>query len=460
MIVFLAVCYCGVLALLVKFGVIRLNLWWKLSPVLWVMLLFLVLFVPMQWGAPAGTVNVYRDVIEITPDVSGTVTEVPVEGLAAVAEGDVLFRIDATPYQLRVDQARAQLADAEQTAKELAAAAEAADATTRKTEADVDLLKAEQAEATAAVGVANAAVNESNAILEKARDNTRNVDVEFEIAKGNLARTQAQFDEKLITKSVLDNEQSSFAKASNQRDAANADVKVATESVERARQELTAAKTRVDALAVRMTQLVDAELPRVRAVAREAKLKAESRIGDEHTLVATARAALASAEYDLSRTEVHAPSDGYAVGVTLRPGQRVGTAGRSWMSYVPERPPMVGVGIPQYALRYVRPGQRAEVTFKVFPGRIFGAEVDAVVRVAPEGQVQPSGTVLSAPDKSTTAIPYGVRLKLDPVEDVDLHDLPSGATGTAAIYTDRVRATHVIRKVMLRMQAWTNYVAP
>ena len=34
MIAFLTLCYVGVLALLVKSGIVRLNLWWKLSPVL------------------------------------------------------------------------------------------------------------------------------------------------------------------------------------------------------------------------------------------------------------------------------------------------------------------------------------------------------------------------------------------------------------------------------------------
>lgn len=30
--------------------------------------------------------------------------------------------------------------------------------------------------------------------------------------------------------------------------------------------------------------------------------------------------------------------------------------------------------------------------------------------------------------------------------------------GVAAIYTDQVKFTHVVRRVMLRMQAWLNYV--
>ena len=39
-------------------------------------------------------------------------------------------------------------------------------------------------------------------------------------------------------------------------------------------------------------------------------------------------------------------------------------------------------------------------------------------------------------------------------------DIASVPGGTGAIYTDSVKATHLIRRVMLRMQAWLNYLIP
>ena len=120
MIVFLTICYCAVLALLVKLGVIKLNLWWKLSPLAWMLLLLILLFIPMQWGAPAGFGNVYKPVVEIVPNVTGEVIEVPIRGLRSMKKGDVLFKIDPTPYAATVDQLRAQLADTQQTVKQLA----------------------------------------------------------------------------------------------------------------------------------------------------------------------------------------------------------------------------------------------------------------------------------------------------------------------------------------------------
>ena len=37
---------------------------------------------------------------------------------------------------------------------------------------------------------------------------------------------------------------------------------------------------------------------------------------------------------------------------------------------------------------------------------------------------------------------------------------PGGAFGTGTVYTESVQATHLIRKVMLRMDAWMNYIMP
>ena len=54
MIIVLLNVYLVLLFLLVKLGLIRLNLFWKVSPVLVLLLLLIGLFIPMNWGAPQG----------------------------------------------------------------------------------------------------------------------------------------------------------------------------------------------------------------------------------------------------------------------------------------------------------------------------------------------------------------------------------------------------------------------
>ena len=54
-------------------------------------------------------------------------------------------------------------------------------------------------------------------------------------------------------------------------------------------------------------------------------------------------------------------------------------------------------GINQNMLRHVKPGQRAEVVFKLYSGRTIEATVESVDLITPQGQLQPSGIVSLAP---------------------------------------------------------------
>jgi multidrug resistance efflux pump len=316
-IVFLTLCYCAVLFALVKLGVIRLNTFWKISPVLWILLLFVVLFLPMQWGAPSGPVQVYQFVVEITPNVSGEVIEVPARQLERMSEGEVLFKIDRVPFQATVDDMEARLA---------------------------------------------------------------------------LSRTRLEQSRTLARRSA--------------------------------------------------GTVYDVE----RYEAEVAQLEAQ----------------LENARYNLDSTVVRAPADGYVIGLTLRPGQRVSNLPtRGWMSYVVTTERVLAY-VNQNQLRHVRPGQSAEVVMKVLPGRILPAKVVDIAPMMGQGQLSPSGTAPVTPVAGALAVPrYGVLLELEEGALPEEHRaLPGGAVGSAAIYTDSVKATHVIRRIMMRMQAWIDYVNP
>ena len=68
----------------------------------------------MQWGAPSGPLNVFRYVVEIVPNVSGEVVDVPVEPHKSLKKGDMLYQIDKRPFQAEVDRLTAAVAEAEQ----------------------------------------------------------------------------------------------------------------------------------------------------------------------------------------------------------------------------------------------------------------------------------------------------------------------------------------------------------
>jgi multidrug resistance efflux pump len=140
--------------------------------------------------------------------------------------------------------------------------------------------------------------------------------------------------------------------------------------------------------------------------------------------------------------------------VALRKGARV--ANSPAMAFIDTSETLVGVEIPQIDARYIAPGQDVELTFKFRPGLIVTGKVDEVLQAISTGQVQPGG--LAATPTQIQSAPFVVSVKLD---DADFAQrLPAGSTGQAAIFTDRVKAAHVVRKVILRQVAILNYINP
>ena len=169
------------------------------------------------------------------------------------------------------------------------------------------------------------------------------------------------------------------------------------------------------------------------------------------------KAQLDGAKWNLDKTIVRAPADGYVTNVALRKGARVANLPLSpVMAFIDTSDTLIGVEISQNDARYIAPGQPAELTFKLRPGVIYTGKVESVLQAISTGQTQTSGLAVTA--KGIQSVPFVIRVKLDD-EDVSKR-LPAGSAGTAAIFTEAVKATHVIRKVLLRQLAILNYVNP
>jgi RND family efflux transporter MFP subunit len=166
---------------------------------------------------------------------------------------------------------------------------------------------------------------------------------------------------------------------------------------------------------------------------------------------------LEGAQWNLDKTVVRAPADGYVTNLALRKGARVARLPLSpVMAFIDTSGTIIGVEINQIDARYIAPGQEIEVTFKFAPGRIYPGKVESVLQAIATGQAQTSGTAVLP--KGIKAAPFVVRVRLDDPE-VALN-LPAGATGTAAIYTGHLKPTHILRRVLLRQIAILNYVNP
>ncbi len=169
------------------------------------------------------------------------------------------------------------------------------------------------------------------------------------------------------------------------------------------------------------------------------------------------KAQLDGAKWNLDKTVVRAPADGYATNVGLRKGARVANLPLApVMAFIDTSDTIIGAEIAQINARYIEPGQRIEATFKFRPGQIYGGKVESILQAVATGQVQVSGVAVTP--KEVVSLPFVVRIRLD---DADFaRSLPAGSTGDAAIFTEHVKLAHVIRKVLLRQIAILNYVNP
>jgi multidrug resistance efflux pump len=108
-------------------------------------------------------------------------------------------------------------------------------------------------------------------------------------------------------------------------------------------------------------------------------------------------------------------------------------------------------------LQRVRPGQEVEAAFDGIPGKVFQGKINFVADAIAQGQVQSSGDLLNPEDRSKSV--GRVFTVIDLADDLSAYRLPAGAAAQVAVYTEHWPWLAVIRRIILRMHAWLNYVA-
>jgi multidrug resistance efflux pump len=180
-------------------------------------------------------------------------------------------------------------------------------------------------------------------------------------------------------------------------------------------------------------------------------------VDGEHSVIVRLRNELADAQYDLDQTVVRAPTAGFVTQMGLRPGVYVVPAPfRPAMIFVNDSPRdrFLVAAFQQNALQRVRFGDEAEVLFKGIPGRVFKAKVNLVIDAIAAGQLQSTGALVNAPGVAEDR----ALVRLDLVDDTSGYEVPLGSAGEAAIYTQHFRELSLLRKILLRMRSWHNYV--
>ena len=146
-----------------------------------VLILLLNVFAPSS-----ADVRVIKYVVQVVPQVRGRVVEVPVTGNQYVRKGDILFRIDPTPYELRVKTLEARLANAEGASRQLNEELNTARSSKEAVSARVELarMRVEQYRELAATGAGDAFA------LQKAQADLR--ELESQLAAAGASESQVR----------------------------------------------------------------------------------------------------------------------------------------------------------------------------------------------------------------------------------------------------------------------------
>jgi multidrug resistance efflux pump len=345
-------------------------------------------------------VRVLKYVVNVVPQVRGVVIEVPAEGNGPMKKGDVLFRIDPTPYQLQVTALEAQLANTQGSSREL----------------DEQLTGA----------VAQAAAAKS--AIESATSRVVQASAQVELGRKRVAQHR-----ELVAKG-----------AGNRFD------------LEQAETNLRDMESTLDGARSAEAQARSAEAQAL-AGERQIRQKMGAKAGGEWAQVAQVRAQLEQARWDLKQTVAYAPANGTPTNVQLRRGAAVVPMPvMPGITFIEDEFVVVAL-FRQNELWKVKPGDEAEIVLDTLPGDVIKATVDSIVWANGQGQSFPLSNIV--PNTGVNAPPpqrYPVKLTVDPkYRDVFL---AAGARGDAAIYTESVEMIHIIRKIILRVGTKLNYL--
>ena len=285
----------------------------------------------------------------VSARISGYVLKVNVDDNQYVEKGAILVQIDPRDYQVALERAKAELADAEATAQamNLNVPVETIGTTTQVSTSEASLLAAQ-----AGVGAAQRQLDSVRAQLQQAEANNARV-------QADVARYSALVAKDEVSRQVYD-QANATAKASTAAvDGARAAVSAAEQQVAQARGHVSEAEA-----ALQYSHTGPQQVAATRARARAAIATVQQK-----------RAALDQAQLDLDYCTVMAPVSGVVnkrveVGMNVQPGQTL-------VSVVPLDDVWVTANFKETQLRRMKVGQRATISVDAY-GREYQGHVESI----------------------------------------------------------------------------------
>jgi membrane fusion protein, multidrug efflux system len=358
-------------------------------------------------------------VSQIAARVSGTVKRIAVDDNQIVEAGAVLVELDPRDYQVAVDKARAELADAEATA---VAAQSNVPITSTTAASNITTARGGIAQAQAGVAASEKEVEAARARLTTAQARLRESEAnatkaarDVERLRGLLAKDEVSQQQFESTSSAAEAQKAAVDSSRSQVAEAEAGIRVAESKLMQAR----AGEQQAHA------ELATAETGPSQVTATKARASsAEARVQQ-------ARATLAQAELNLQYATVTAPVRGVVSKKGINVGQVV-QAGQPLLAIV-QLDIWIIANYKETQLRNMRPGQRVVVDVDAVGGREFHGKVDSIAgATGSRFSLLPPENATGNFVKVVQRVP--VKIVLDPGQDPD-RLLRPGMSVTPTVYT-------------------------
>ncbi len=359
-------------------------------------------------------------VVQISARVGGTVTMVLVNDNQMVEAGAILVELDPRDYQIAVERAKADLADAEASAK--AASANVAVTSTSAT-SNVTTATGGVSQSRAGIEEAERGVDAARGQLEAARSAVRQAEANSTKATRDVERLKG-----LLSKDEVSQQQYDTAVAT--ADAQRAGVDATKGGLAAAEAGLRAAQSRLMQAQVGEEQAQAALKNAQTAPQQISMIRARAAAAEAH--VQQMQAQLAQAELNLGYTKVTAPVAGLVSRKSVEVGQII-QASQPLMAIIPLNEVWVIANFKETQLEHMRPGQRATVKVDAIGGKEFTGKVDSIAgATGARFSLLPPENATGNFVKVVQRVP--VKIVLDPGQDPE-HLLRPGLSVEPTVYT-------------------------
>jgi membrane fusion protein, multidrug efflux system len=358
-------------------------------------------------------------ITQVSARVGGTILKVAVDNNDKVGAGALLVQMDPRDYQVALDRARAELADAQAQA---AAARTGVPIAQVETRSGVSTASGGVQEAEAGVSSADQQIQAAQANFVTAQARQREREANATKAARDVERLRGLVQKDEISQQQFDAAVAAADAAKANVDAAKSDVIAAQAAIAVAQQK--AAQARASAaqahanLATAQTAPQQLQVTRARAAAAEARVQ-------------QAQAALEQAQLNLQYTTVKAPAAGVVSRKTIEAGQVV-QPGQPLLALVTLEDVWVTANFKETQLNEMRVGQRAIVEVDALGGKQFNGHVDSIsAATGAKFSLLPPENATGNYVKVVQRVP--VKIVFDPGQDPN-HLLRPGMSVTPTVY--------------------------